>query len=97
MGATSEYTAKAQDQVLAGLRQGQDALVKAVETWANAVGKLPTPRLAVPFSEELPNPEEILETTFELAQKLLDAQHEFARNLLRAAAPALPGSAADSE
>ena len=85
--STTEYTRAAQDQVLNALKQSQDAVVKAVETWSGAVAKLPVPPVDVPYSDELPKPEEILETTFEFAQRLLDAQRDFARNVLRAAAP----------
>jgi hypothetical protein len=93
MSSTTEYTAQAQDQVFSAIRQGQDVVVKAVESWANAVGKLPAPPVTVPFAEEIPSADEIVDTTFGFAQKLLDAQQEFARNLIKAAAPAIPGSA----
>ena len=84
MSSVAEQTRAAQDQVLIALKQSQDAVVKAVETWSGAVGQLPSPPIEVPFSEELPKPAEIIETTFEFAQKLLDAQRDFARNVLRA-------------
>jgi hypothetical protein len=75
-----------QEQVLAALKQSQDAVVKAVETWSDAVAKVPRPNVEVPaFAKDLPKPEEIVESTFDFAQKVLDAQREFARNVLRAA------------
>jgi hypothetical protein len=90
--AANGVAADVQEQLFAALRQGQDVVVKAVESWASAVGKLPTPPLSVPFSEEIPSPEEVLETSFQFAQKLLDAQHSFARDIVRAAAPAIPSA-----
>ena len=42
------------------------------------------PTQASGTAKELPKPAEIIETTFEFAQKLLDAQRDFARNVLRA-------------
>jgi hypothetical protein len=81
-----ESTHSMQEQVLAALRQSQDAVVKAVETWSDAVAKVPRPNVEVPaFAKDLPKPEEIVESTFDFAQKVLDAQREFARNVLRAA------------
>jgi len=81
-----EPTHSMQEQVLAALKQSQDAVVKAVETWSDAVAKVPRPNVEVPaFAKDLPKPEEILESTFDFAQKVLDAQREFARNVLRAA------------
>jgi hypothetical protein len=93
MSSSTEYTRAAQEQVLSALKQSQDAIVKAVETWSGAVGQLPTPPLEVPFADDLPKPEEILETTFDFAQKLLDAQREFAKNVLAAAAASAPAKA----
>jgi hypothetical protein len=43
-----------------------------------------------PEAPELPTPEQVVENAFDFAEKLLEAQREFARNLLEAAAPALP-------
>jgi len=86
--STTESTHKTQDQVLNALKQSQDAVVKAVETWSETVGKLPRPSVDVPFAKDLPKPDEIIETTFDFAQKLLGAQRDFARNVLKAATPA---------
>jgi hypothetical protein len=85
-GPDPEPTQSMQEQVLAALKQSQDAVVRAVEAWSDAVAKVPRPNVDVPaFAKDLPKPEEVLETTFDFAQKILDAQREFARNVLRAA------------
>lgn len=90
MAAATDYSTQAQDQLLSTIRQTQEAVVKAVESWASAVSKLPSvPSVKLPYAEELPSAEDVLETGFSFAQKLLDAQHEFALNLLKAAAPAV--------
>ena len=44
MSNATEFTRTAQDQVLEGIRQSQNAFVKSVEAWAGAVG--PTPHRA---------------------------------------------------
>jgi hypothetical protein len=83
-----------QEQFLATVRQGQQAVVDAVGTWAKAVeGIVP----AVPASEHLPKPEAVVETAFDFAQKLLDAQREFARSVIAAAAPAFEKTPAEGQ
>jgi hypothetical protein len=93
MSTATDLTHTAQEQLLAGVKQSQDVIVKAVETWANAVGQLPTPPVELPFSDELPKPQEVVDTTFDFVQKLLDAQREFARNVVKAASPVQSASA----
>jgi hypothetical protein len=79
----------AQEQALKSIRETQQALVEAVRTWADAVEKtVPAiPSVAVPFAEEIPTPQEIVQTSFEFAEQLLKTQREFAENILAAAAP----------
>ena len=81
----------AQERTLKAIRETQHAVVEAVRTWADAVEKtVPAfPAVSAPFSEELPTPQEIVQTSFEFAEQLLKAQREFAENILDAAAPVL--------
>jgi hypothetical protein len=81
---TTESARTAQEHIVEGIRQSQNAFVKAVEAWAETVSRAPQ----VPSLEDVPKPEEIVESTFDFAQQLLDAQREFARNVLRAASAA---------
>jgi hypothetical protein len=90
--ATTDYAKTAQDETLKAVRQGQQAIVEAVKAWVTAVEKaMPdTPTLPVlPYSDELPNPKEIVKTSFEFAGQLLKVQREFAESILDAAAPVL--------
>jgi len=52
------------------------------------VEKITPTSAAIPTSEELPSPQEIIQTSFGFAEELLKAQREFAENVLAAASPA---------
>jgi hypothetical protein len=95
---TTDYAQTAQEQTLTAIRQSQQAVVEAVRTWANAVEKTLPETPAVPFADQLPTPQEIVQTSFEFAEQLLKAQRDFAESVLAAAAPVLekPKSASKS-
>ena len=88
MSSTTEYAQAAQEQTLKTIRETQHAVVEAVRTWADAVEKITPTSAAIPTSEELPSPQEIIQTSFGFAEELLKAQREFAENVLAAASPA---------
>lgn len=93
MSTTLTEAAKAsQDQILTSVRQSQQAVVDAVAAWAKAVENLVPPVPSLPGADELPKPEAVVDNAFDFASKLLDAQHEFARSVLAAAAPVLEKS-----
>ena len=93
MSTTLTEAAKAsQDQILTTVRQSQQAVVDAVAAWAKAVENLVPSAPALPGTDELPKPEAVVDNAFDFASKLLDAQHEFARSVLAAAAPVLEKS-----
>jgi hypothetical protein len=86
--STADYVQGAQEQTLKTLRDGQQAIIDAVRAWAEAVERITPPTPALPFSEQLPSPKEVVETSFDFAEQLLKAQREFAESVLAAAAPA---------
>ena len=83
----NEVARASQDQILATVRQSQEAVVEAVAAWAKAVEGLVPSIPPVPGADELPKPQAVIENAFDFAQKLLDAQRDFSRKLLAAAAP----------
>lgn len=92
MATPTEMMSALEDQMLEIVRQSQDAVVKAVKTWADA-GKGLVPDLpALPFADQIPAPAEMVETAFEFADKVLAAQREFATAVLDAAKPVLGGA-----
>ncbi|MGH9000994.1 MAG: hypothetical protein ACRDY7_16570 [Acidimicrobiia bacterium] len=85
----TEMIGSLEDQVLETVRQSQDAVVKAVRSWADA-GKNLVPELPpLPFSEQIPGTVDLVEHAFDFADRLLAAQREFAAAVLDAAKPLL--------
>jgi hypothetical protein len=85
----TEYVQTAQEQTLKSIRDGQQAVVEAVRTWAESVERIVPTTPTLPFSEQQPTPQEIVQTSFDFAEQLLKAQREFAENLLAAASPVI--------
>jgi hypothetical protein len=83
----TELVKTAQEQFLAAVRQGQQAVVDSVGAWANAVEKAPTPSRGHNGPRDVPRADEVVDNVFDFAEKLLAAQREFTRNLLSAASP----------
>jgi len=78
-------TQELQGQILDSIRKGQDAVVDALRTWAEAVHSV-TPSLpvsAVPFADKLPKPKDLVEDAFDFAAQLLAAQRKFAEDVLQ--------------
>ena len=88
MANATEMFTGLEDQVLETVKQGQEAVVKAVRTWADATKNLIPDLPPLPFADQLPNTTEIVETAFAFADKLLASQREFVAAVLDAAKPA---------
>jgi hypothetical protein len=84
-----EATRTAQDQFLAAVQQSQHAVVDAVAAWEQTVKEITPSVPSLPNGPELPKPQEVVDNAFDFAQKLLDAQRDFAQNVIAAAAPAI--------
>jgi hypothetical protein len=83
----TDFAQNAQEQTLKSIRQSQQTVVEAVRTWVTAVEKTvpETPAFpALPFTDALPSPTEIVKSSFEFAEQLLQSQREFAENLVAA-------------
>ena len=93
---TTDYAQTAQDTTLKAIRQGQQAIVEGVKAWTNAFEKVIPETPALPYSDELPKPKEIVQSSFDFAEQLLKVQREFAESILDAASPALGTAAAKS-
>ena len=93
MASATEMIVSLEDQVLETVKQGQEAIVKAVRTWADASKNLIPDLPPLPFADQLPNVSELVESGFAFADKLIASQREFANAILEAAKPVY--SAAD--
>lgn len=64
------------EHLAAAAGQGSRALARAVRTWVGAVGQL---------ARALPDPVMVVDSTFDAAEQVLQAQREFALGVLRLA------------
>lgn len=97
MPTITEFAADAQNQILKSVDETQKVVLEAVATWAKSVEQL-TPALpalpALPLADSLPKPEELIESSFQFAEKLLAAHHTFTRNLLAVVSPVIDAKVA---
>jgi hypothetical protein len=97
-------TEELQEQVLGAVRKSQEVTLEAVKrvvgTLSAATAKLPGHPLAekihakLPQLPELPAADVVVDSAFDLAERLLADQHKFADELLKATAPLRPARAA---
>jgi hypothetical protein len=82
-------TQELQGEVLKTVRKGQEAVIDAIQAWADAVQaiKPPLPDLNIPFTDKLPQPAEFVAGAYDFAEQLLAAQRKFAEDALAAIAP----------
>jgi hypothetical protein len=96
------------EEFLAATRKSQEAMIRAIKAWVETVRtvtpKLPPayvpfadrlpklPSVTVPFADKLPTPEEVVASGYDFAEKLLSSQRKFADEVVKAAAPLLPGN-----
>jgi hypothetical protein len=82
MNVLAEMTEKMTEQTLSTINRNQQAVIEAVSNWAQTTqSMIPTP----PSPETLqamPQPTELVDRGFEIAEQLLAAQHSFAKKLM---------------
>jgi hypothetical protein len=85
MADPTDPTQEIQSQVLDGIRKSQEAVIDGMRTWAETVQQLVpgTAQSALP-STSLPSPTEVVDSVFDFAAQLLDAQRELAHSVLGA-------------
>ena len=99
MSSVTDYqdlAQKGQEQFLAAVRESQQAVVDAVGAWSQTVQGIASAIPPAPGAEQLPSAEAVIDNTFDLVEKLIAGQREFARNLLAAATPDQPTTRAAS-
>ncbi|MDQ2981517.1 MAG: hypothetical protein M3R26_04210 [Actinomycetota bacterium] len=92
---TDEAIQTTQEHILAAVRQSQEAMVKAVTVWSQAVAKVVPELPSQPLADKLPTPEKLVETSFQFAEKLLVEQHKFVNDVLAATAPVMKKTSAN--
>jgi hypothetical protein len=85
MADPKDTTQELQAQVLEGIRKSQEAVIDGMRTWAETLQRLvPTAPTAVPRGDQLPTPTEVVDSVFDFAAQLLDAQRQLAHSVLGA-------------
>jgi hypothetical protein len=83
-----------QDQFLSVVQKSQEIALDAIKTMVDTVQTI-TPRIPaveVPFAGRLPKPQDVVASGYDFAEKLLSSQRKFADEVVKAAAPLLPGN-----
>jgi hypothetical protein len=96
MSDTKTMGHELQGEILNTVRKSQDAVVDAIQLWADAVQSIkpPLPEVGIPFADKLPKPSEMVAGTYDFVEQLLAAQRKFAEDVLHATAPLFNGDAA---
>jgi hypothetical protein len=85
MPAKQDPTQELQAQVLDGMRKSQEAVIDGMRTWAETIQQLvPGTTQAVARTDQLPTPAEVVDSVFDFAAQLLNAQRELAHSVLGA-------------
>ena len=80
---TSSPTPK--DQHLEMVRQGQDAVAKAMQQWSENVSRMFSATSST--TGQAATPEQMIDKLFDFAEQVLEVQRDFAKRLLAAGAP----------
>jgi hypothetical protein len=94
MASTTSTQQELQDQLLATVRKGQEIALDAIRTMVETIQTI-TPRIPsvdLPFTDKLPSPQDVVASSYDFAQQLLTSQRKFADEVVKAAAPLLPGT-----
>ena len=91
--STSTVTKELQDQFLSTVRKSQEVALDAIKTMVDTIQNITpkVPAVNVPFTDRLPKPEDIVASGYEFAEQLLTSQRKFANEVVKAAAPLMPG------
>ena len=83
-----------QDQFLSIVRKSQEMALDVIKSMVDSVQTI-TPKIPsvdVPFADRLPKPQDVVASGYDFAEKLLSNQRKFADEVVKAAAPLLPGN-----
>jgi hypothetical protein len=85
----------AQDEILKLVRTSQDTVVDALQAWTATVQSVTPslPKLNLPYADQLPKPETLVNGAYDFAEQLLSTQRKFANDVLQVTAPLAGGGA----
>jgi hypothetical protein len=77
MATYTEYLNKIQEDVLTSIKEAQDASLKSLSSFGEIAAKYPATAPAMPKFEGFPTPAEVIEQSFDFAQKFIDLRKEY--------------------
>jgi hypothetical protein len=87
MAKYSEAVSQAGDRVLSLIGDAQDAVVKSVSSVSQLVGSVIPDLPALPLSDAIPAPRELVDEGFSFAERVLKQQKGYATDLVKAFEP----------
>jgi len=87
----TDFVTGLQDQFLENVRRGQQAVLDAIGVWAESVEKAVPDASARTAGGRLPSAEQVVDNTFDFAERLLEAQRQFAKSVLSVSTSGLKG------
>ena len=84
MADPKDPTQEIQSQVLEGIRRSQEAVIDGMRAWTETVQQLVPggSQAAMPSGTQLPSAAEVVDSVFDFAAQLLNAQRELAHSVL---------------
>ena len=90
----STVTQELQGQFLSTVRKGQEIALDAIKTMVDTIQNI-TPRIPsvdMPIADRLPKPQDVVASSYDFAEQLLTSQRKFANEVVKVAAPLMPGT-----
>jgi len=83
-----------QNEILSTVRKSQESVVDAIKTWVETVQSITpkVPAVDIPFTDQLPKPEEVVASAYDFAEQLLASQRRFAEEVIKATSALTPGA-----
>ena len=91
---SNNATQEMQDQFLSTVRRSQEMALDVIKTMVDTIQNITpkVPSVNVPFSDQLPKPEDLVASGYDFAEQLLTSQRKFADEFVKATAALLPGN-----
>lgn len=84
-----------QESFLSAIRNSQDITLQAIKVWADAADYF-MPKMSyahLPFARLLPNPHDVVGSSFDFAEQILASQRRFTDDVLKVTSQLLPDKA----
>lgn len=82
LNVLAEMSEKLTEQTLTTINRSQQAVIEAVSNWAQTTASMMPQPPSAEALESMPKPAQLVDRGFEIAERLLAAQHSFAKKLM---------------